>query len=300
MSARPSGAGHRSLDSAASLLASWESFVSLASSSQGRGLIATADAVEALIGRTMLARAMEDGAALDLKRLAAVDAEYVRLAPALMSATRLGLYASDAPPQDWWWRTGRDSTVGSDVVDVATGARYKNVHVQTVRAAIRRRELPARRIGRTYWTLRRDLDSWLPKTVGRPRSVSADRDLSAFLGALEAGDAQRMQELAPVLAKTPISGPRAAAVAIAESVADKPLDALEWIGRAKGLSGRPAGALAMLRGIVLRQLGRYEDAVREFEIALDALPGDPVVVEAAAEALSQDGRPDEAPPPGRS
>lgn len=289
---RPHDRARRSnLDSPEMLLASWESFVTLASSAQGRGLVATADAVEALIGRTMLARSMERGSALDLKRLANVDREYIRIAPSLWSSTRLGLYASDAAPQDWWWRVGLEGTEGSDVLDLSAAAQHKAVHVQTLRAAIHRGELPARRIGRTYWTLRRDLDQWRPRPVGRPRSSSPDSELASFLGALEVGNAQRAQELAPLLAKAPTSGLRAAAVAIAESVADKPVDALEWIGRAKGLTGRPAGALAMLKGIVLKQLGRYEDAVREFEVALKALPGDPVIVEALAEALELAGRP---------
>ncbi len=274
--------------SSAALLEGWERFVEVLESDPSHAVISTADAVDALLARSMIEKAISAGEPIEQARLEIADQRYRLLAPALMAHTRVPLYAQEEGAEQWWWHVPASGTA-SDIVDVATAAREKGVHPHTVRAAIRRRELPARTLGRTLLILRRDMEAWSPRTAGRPATSKVDSDglLVAYLDAVTNNDATKARSLATALEQVAMTAARASAIAMGRLTEGRYDDVLEWVGRARGIGvkGKVAGALGMIRAIALQGLERGNEAIEEMNRVAEAVPDDPTVLGKFAEIL---------------
>lgn len=254
--------------SAARLLEAWERFVALLGSTTDRQLLGTAEAVEALLARSELAHVTESGASVDRGRLDAADTGYRAGAGWLLGSTRLALYADDHPDAEWWWRPGSflGRPVPTSYVDVPAVATVKGVHANTVRAAIHSGELPARRLGRGFLVQASDVESWQPRSVGRPRrqaSAEGDELLNAFNIANEAGDFAGAHEIALRLVEVPSSARRCLAIAIDCYNGGRHDQTLAWLDRARtiGLVGDGEAREGLVRGLALIQLGRSDEAI---------------------------------------
>lgn len=299
-------AGHRaelsdvaleSLD--ASQVEAWERFVALLGEDEGRQMIGTAEAVEGLMARSWLQRAVEADRQVPADRLQASDEAYRRLAPALLDSTRVELYAADNPVTDWWWQVRQlaGSAAEETLVDVPTAASIKRVHPHTVRAAIHAGELPSRRLGRGFLIHRRDLDRWTARSVGRPRrQATADELLDAFNLANTAQDWGKAHVLAEVLAKQPSSARRCLAVAIDAYNRGRHQDAVSWIERARSgaLDDVAQTTAAITIGLSLVQLKRAPEAVQELKELVPAPSLGWRAKHALAEALLAAGQPGDA------
>jgi tetratricopeptide (TPR) repeat protein len=231
--------------------------------------------VEALLARSALQRAIEEGASIDAAELRQADEQHRRTAATLLETTRVVLYGADQPVTDWWWRVAElaSGRPADRLVDVTEAAQEKRVHPHTVRAAIRDLQLPARRLGRSFLILERDLARWQPRSVGRPAAGARRPDdelLAAFNEANTRENWDRAHELAKLLAEHPSSARRCLAIALdAVNRADYE-GALRWIAdaRERGLDSRGQATAAVAASSALLQLRRPNDAVTE----LQALP----------------------------
>lgn len=235
-----------------------------------RGLIGTAEAVDALLARSSLQRAVEANERVDLGDLAQLDSRYRAVARHLLESTRVQLYGSSEPVTDWWWRVAElagEATPGA-LVDVASAATEKRVHPHTVRSAIRSGDLPARRLGRAFLIQRSDLARWQPRPVGRPVTGprrEADELLAAFNTANTRRNWGRANEVARLLAERPTTGRRCLAVALNAFNRGAIDDALHWVGlaRQRGLDARAGATAAITASAALTRLARPQEALAE-------------------------------------
>lgn len=193
----PSGHGtgvaiRTDLGSADQLLEAWQRFVAILEDPTARSLIGTAEAVDGLLARSNLQRAVEADAHLDLGELARSDNQYRDLAPRLLESTRIQLYGADQPVTDWWWRVAElaGEAMPGTLINVADAAAEKRVHPHTVRSAINSGELPARRLGRAFLIQRSDFARWQPRPVGRP-VTGPRREADELLAAFNAANTRR-------------------------------------------------------------------------------------------------------------
>jgi excisionase family DNA binding protein len=157
------------------MLSQWEEFTTSLRDEDIFEHLGTEEVVEALIGRSLLQEALDEGAEAEesafYRRLAISDRAFATHAPIVVQNTRLSLYHDDDPPQHWWWRV--DELVLGDrsqvLYSVPEAASAKGVHPHTVRAAVNSGALPARRLARGFLIHRRDLERWTPARRGRPR-----------------------------------------------------------------------------------------------------------------------------------
>lgn len=289
----PSGNGagvaaQPALGSPHQLFEAWQRFVSLLAEPTARTFLGTAEVVEALLARSALQRAIEEGASVDAAQLSVADEQHRRSAAALLETTRVVLYGADQPVTDWWWRVAELATglPADRLVDVAEAAQEKRVHPHTVRAAIRDLQLPARRLGRSFLILERDLVRWQPRSVGRPAAGirrSGDELLASFNEANTRGDWDRAHELAKVLAESPTSARRCLAIAL-DAVNRREYEAaLRWVASARdrGLESRGQATAAVAAASALLQLRRPMDAVSEL-LAIPAAVDAPTRMAASA------------------
>lgn len=270
------------------LFEAWQRFAALLAESSTQPLLGTAEVVEALLARSALQRAIEEGASIDAAELSLADEQHRRSAAALLETTRVVLYGSDQPVTDWWWRVAElaSGRPADRLVDVAEAAQDKRVHPHTVRAAIRDLQLPARRFGRSFLILERDLARWQPRSVGRPAAGArrpSDELLAAFNEANIRENWDRAHELAKLLAEHPSSARRCLAIALdAVNRADYEA-ALRWIAgaRQRGLDSRGQATAAVAAASALLQLERPSDAVAELR-ALAPVLDSPVRMAASA------------------
>lgn len=307
--------GHRAvlepltrLGSSEQLFDAWLQFVALLEDAEGRVLVGTSEATDALLARTGLQRKVEQGDDIDRDLLSAADERYRRQVRHLLDRTRVALYGRDQPVTDWWWRVAELAGQPSPAttVDVAAAATEKRVHPHTVRSAINTGDLPARRIGRAFLIDRRDLARWQPRSVGRPAMrprVEADELLAAFNAANEGRDLVRAHALARTIAERPTTARRCLAVALdafnrslgATEDEGRALakDALAWVSAARdrGLDARGRAVASTAAAAALTRLGQPEKAIDELS-SLDA-PTElaPAVVSARIDAyLALDDR----------
>jgi len=248
---------------ATELVGAWEAFVTLLGSADGRSVLGTAEAVEALLGRSILQREIEGGVVVDPEHLRAIDEQYRASAPILRDSTRLELYGSEQPAADWWWRLAEIAGQPREAhfEDVGAVAARKGVHPNTVRAAIHAGALPARRLGRGFLVHNRDVEEWEPRRRGRPAKRgqgSGDSDLDAFNAASTQGLLERAHEVAVQLARAPISARRCLALAIDRYNHGQHEESLVWLDRADelGLDAEGVARAALVRGLDLVQLGQ--------------------------------------------
>jgi tetratricopeptide (TPR) repeat protein len=263
------------------LLGAWLQFNALLEDPSSRSVLGTAEAVDALLGRTALQRALEAGEDADRDLLSEADERYRKHAGYLLAETRVALYGADQPVTDWWWRVAELAGVPSPAtsVDVAGAAAEKRVHPHTVRSAINSGELPARRIGRAFLIDHRDLARWQPRRVGRPASRlrgGSDDLLDAFNGANTTRNWRRAEELAQTIAERPTTARRCLAVAlnsfnrslsagdpaVASSLAS---EALLWVSRARelGLDSRGRSVAAVAAAAALTRAQKPAEAIEE-------------------------------------
>jgi excisionase family DNA binding protein len=198
--------------------------------------IGTAEAVEALIARSLVQDVIDAGdvPADLLARVSAADRAYRAAAPALLANTRIALYNDDDPTHHWWWRV--EELVlgerGQALLSVPEAAAAKNVHPHTIRSAIRRGALPARRLARGFLIHRRDLERWTPAQVGRPRRAAgiptSDTLLDAFNDANTSSDFDRAHAIARAIAKDPSTPRRQLAMAIDALNRGDVAESIEW------------------------------------------------------------------------
>lgn len=281
------GVANRSdLGSADQLLEAWQRFVAILEDPTARSLIGTAEAVDGLLARSNLQRAIEADTHLDLGELARTDNLYRDLAPRLLESTRIQLYGADQPVTDWWWRVAElaGEAMPGTLINVAEAAAEKRVHPHTVRSAINSGELPARRLGRAFLIQRSDLARWQPRPVGRPVTGprrDADELLAAFNAANTRRNWERANEVARLLAERPTTGRRCLAVALDAFNRGATEDALHWVrqARERGLDARGGATAAITASAALTRLDRAQEALDELE-ALD--PPDDLRVSVAA------------------
>jgi len=248
------------------LVEGWRRFVSLLEADTGLQLLNTAIVVDALVGRSILAREIEGGAQVQPDTLAQTDEAFRRLAAPLATSTRVRLYEHGQPDRDWWWHVwGQDTSRVETFDDVATIARSKGVHANTVRAAIASGELRARRLGRGFLAERRDVDSWQPRGRGRPKLVpsKADRLLEAFNRATVERDFAAAHEFAEEIAASANTGRRCLALAIDAYNQGEDEAALAWLERASefGLEPKAEARSGLVRGLALVRMGQPLKAV---------------------------------------
>lgn len=280
-------AGQPVLGSPDQLFDAWQRFAALLTDASTRSLLGTAEVVEALLARSALQRAIEDGASIEAADLSLADEQYRRTAGLLLETTRVVLYGADQPVTDWWWRVAElaSGRPADRLVDVAQAAQEKRVHPHTVRAAIRDLQLPARRLGRSFLILERDLARWQPRSVGRPSAgtrQTGDEVLAAFNEANTRENWDRAHELAKLLADNPKTARRRLAIALDAVNRGEYELAIRWVAgaRAHGLDSRGQAAAAVAASTALLQLRRPADALRE----LGSLPSsvDPTISVAAS------------------
>jgi len=259
-----------SFGSPAQLFAAWQNFVGLLGDPEARSYIGTAEAVEALLARSGLQRALEGEAEVNLGELAEVDEQYRRQAGLLLETTRVALYGADEPVTDWWWRVGElaDGAADNAFLDVAAAAQAKHVHPHTVRAAIHAQVLPARRLGRSFLIHQRDLVRWQPRSVGRPAAAArreGDELLAAFNAANTRKNWARAHEMARLLAERPNTGRRCLALALDAFNARRYEDSLSWLEKARtlGLDARARVTAAITAASALLWLDRPREALAE-------------------------------------
>ena len=68
---------------------------------------------------------------------------------------------------------------GGELLTPREGAQRARVHVETIRRAIRRGDLPARRVGRSLRIAESDFDEWLRTPLTRDRCATASRSAAA-------------------------------------------------------------------------------------------------------------------------
>lgn len=258
------------LGSAKQLLEAWERFVTLLDDADTRGLIGTAEAVDGLLARSSLQRAVEANERVDLGDLAHLDSRYRAAARHLLESTRIQLYGASEPVTDWWWRVAElaGEATPEALVDVATAAAEKRVHPHTVRGAIRTGLLPARRLGRAFLIQQSDLVRWQPRPVGRPVAGpprEADELLAAFNAANTRRNWARAHEVARLLAERPTSGRRCLALALDAFNRGDSHGALHWVGlaRQRDLDGRALATAAITASAALTRLDRAPEALAE-------------------------------------
>lgn len=254
------------------LFSAWQQFVALLGDAEARPLIGTAEAVEALLARSGVQRALEGGAEVDLGELAEIDEQYRRQASTLLESTRVTLYGADEPVTDWWWRVNELAAGPADnaFLDVAAAAQAKRVHPHTVRAAIHAQVLPARRLGRSFLIHQRDLARWQPRSVGRPATAGrreGDELLAAFNAANTRENWERAHAVANLLAERPTTGRRCLALALDAFNAHRYDDSLSWVGKARqlGLDARGRVTAAITASSALMCLDRPKSALSETE-----------------------------------
>lgn len=274
------------------LFEAWQRFGALLAEPTTRRLLGTAEVVEALLARSALQREVERGASIDAAQLSQADEQYRRAAATLLESTRVVLYGADQPVTDWWWRVAELASGRSAdrLVDVAEAAQEKRVHPHTVRAAIRDLQLPARRLGRTFLILERDLARWQPRSVGRPAAGlrrAGDELLAAFNEANTRESWARAHELAKLLAEQPTSARRCLAIGL-DSVNQRDYEGcLRWVAgaRERGLDARGQATAAIAASTALLQLGRPSDALMELQ---SLVPSADTPIQIAASAVRID------------
>jgi tetratricopeptide (TPR) repeat protein len=284
----PSGHGagvavQPALGSPDQLFEAWQRFAALVTDASTRSLLGTAEVVEGLLARSALQRAIEEGTSIDAADLSIADEQYRRTAASLLETTRVVLYGAEQPVTDWWWRVAElaSGRPADRLVDVAQAAQEKRVHPHTVRAAIRDLQLPARRLGRSFLILERDLARWQPRPVGRPAAGvrrPVDELLAAFNEANTRENWDRAHEVAKLLAEHPTSPRRCLAIALDAVNRGEYEGAIRWVAaaRERGLDSRGQATAAVAASTALLHLRRPADALRELQTlpnAVDATLG---------------------------
>lgn len=257
-------------------------------------LIGTEDVVSALIDRSMLQEALDQGETLLADQLVVLDRAdraYKAAAPALLDGTDVSLFKDDEPPTHWWWHIeelvlGQASNL---LLNVPQAAESKGVHPHTIRSAIKAGALPARRLARGFLVQRRDLERWQPRRVGRPKGIrvpTGDALLDSFNAANTSGDFERAGVIARAIERDPATTRRRLALALdAYNHGDADL-ALGWTEQALSgaLPGRSRQTALLVKGRALLVLGRARDARQVLESALTLGHIDPLVGSALADA----------------
>jgi excisionase family DNA binding protein len=280
----------------AARITAWELFTALIATPDGRAEVATPDLVEALLNRDALEEDLRRGLA-DAKRVERADERYRDVARLLHVTTHIALYRADRPTTAWWWSAGTDVPPSEEVLNVPGAAQLKGVHEHTVRAAIARGQLTARRLGRGFVIQRSDVLAWQPRGVGRP-PIERPQDpvFVDFISAIKSQDWARADKAAERARQDPSNGERAAVVAHALYAQGGSHEVLEWIGRAKGAGIAPRGepVLAVLHGLTLARLGRSQEALGVLRDATRARPDDPGPIGGLAAVLFDSGAAEEA------
>lgn len=277
-------------------LSGWEHFTELCETPNGRAELGTPDVVEALLNRDAIEEDARRGL-IDAERLARADDRYRMAATSIRAKTQIALYGTEKAAAAWWWRAGADVPQSDEVLNVPRAADLKGVHEHTVRAAIGRGDLAARRLGRGFVMARSDVLAWQPRPVGRPpASPPHDPIFADFVTAIRGRDWVRADEAASRAREEPTNGERAAIVAHAQLASGATHEALEWIGRARGLGvpGVLEQALTVVQALALARLDQTDEAIRLLRDAVDARPDDIGAIGGLATVLWDTGATDEA------